>query len=77
MTRTEMINFMLEHPYVHITHPLFDSSEYIYSVENGNIYDENGYLFEDWDAFTPLNNRYNGIRIRKGNEWQTGWVVKE
>ena len=66
-TRSEMIEFIKANPDVKITHILFDKSEYIYSKEDGNIYDENGYLFEDW-----YGNR-DGIRMRNGGKWDTGW----
>ena len=47
MTRNEMLEF-IKIPGMKISHALFDSSEYLYSCEDGNVYDENGYLFEDW-----------------------------
>ena len=51
-----------------ITHILFSSDEYIYN-KNGKIYDEAGYVFEDWitDGY------HNGIRIRTEQCWDTGW----
>lgn len=76
MNRVTAINFMLENPYVHITHVLFDENEYIFATEDGDIYDENGYLFEDWAAFSNGGGR-NGLRARTGKEWQTGWRIKE
>ena len=43
MTREAIIIFMQENPNVKITHTLFDSNEYIYLKEDGNVYDENGF----------------------------------
>ena len=76
MTRTEMITFIKENPNVPITHPLFTIDEYIFSVENGKVYTEEGYLFEDW--YSP-NDRtgWNGIRMRTGGWWEDGWHIKE
>lgn len=68
-TRAEMIEFIKANPGVKITHRLFDPSEYIYSKEDGNIYDENGYLFEDWYE------DHDGIRIRDGDMWVIGWKL--
>lgn len=72
MTRDEMIVFMEENPNVKITHTLFDSDEYIYQKEDGKVYDENGYLFDDW-----YSDRNNGVRMRTGGNWEDGWSVKE
>lgn len=70
MTRESMIEFMKENPNIKITHRLFDSEEYIYQ-KNGNIYDENNYLFEDWYSDTHC-----GIRMRNDDAWKDGWYVK-
>lgn len=75
MSRTEMITFIKENPNVHISHPLFTQDEYIFSAENGNVYDENGNLFEDW--YSPNNcTGWNGIRMRTGGKWEDDWYVK-
>ena len=74
MTRDEMINFIKEHPNVKITHVLFDKDEYIYSKNDGNVYDENDYLFEDWSSCGPSCS--DGIRIREGGIWEDGWKIK-
>lgn len=74
MTRTEMIEFIKENPYVHITHPLFSDYEYIYSGTDGIIYDEFGYVFETWDYFDMLR---CGIRLRTGGNWEDGWSIKD
>lgn len=71
MTRDEIIKFMEENPNVRITHTSFDSDEYLYQKEDGNVYDEKGYLFEDW-----YSNRSNGLRMRSGGNWEDGWSVK-
>jgi hypothetical protein len=36
------------------------------------VYDENGYVFETW-----IGTFHNGIRMRTGGLWETGWSVKE
>ena len=77
MTRNEMIEFIKENPYVHITHRLFDDSEYIYSADDGNVYDEHGYLFENWDSVTDMWSGVNGIRMRIGGIWENDWHIKE
>lgn len=71
MTREVMIVFIEENPNVKIVHTLFDSNEYLYQKEDGKIYDENGYLFEDW-----YSDDKNGIRLRTGGIWEDGWSVK-
>ena len=76
MTRNEMIEFIKENPFVNITHPLFAHDEYIFSMESGNVYDEAGYLFEDW--YSPNDcTGWNGIRMRTGGKWEDGWYIKE
>ena len=72
MTRTEMIGFARENPYVKITHYLFSKDEYIYSKGDGCIYEEHDYLFEDWSS-----ERSNGMRMRSGGAWETGWSLYE
>lgn len=72
MTREAMIAFMEVNPNVKITHTLFDSEEYIYQKEDGNVYDENGNLFDNWDS----DDRHNGVRMRIGGSWEDGWSVK-
>ena len=51
----------------------------VYIVENsgyddGNVYDENGYLFEDWYSIGP--GGHSGIRDRVGDWWETGWYIR-
>lgn len=43
--------------------------------EDGKLYDENGYLFEDW--YSDGVDRHDGIRSRNGISWQAGWKRKE
>lgn len=76
MTRSEMIEIIKTNPYLHITHDLFNEDEYIYSDVDGLVYDENGYLFEDWGSETNMWSGRNGIRLRQGNMWENGWHVK-
>lgn len=77
MTRTEMIEFIKENHHICITHPLFSYSEYIYSDTDGIVYDECGYIFENWDSVTDMWSGYNGIRMRTGGSWENGWYIKE
>ena len=51
MTKSEVIKYMRDNNYVKITHCLFESNEYIYMKSDGNIYTEEGYLFEDFNSF--------------------------
>ena len=72
MDKLKMINTLKSNPGVKITHILFDKSEYIYMGNDGNVYDENGYLFEDWTSI----GRCDGIRCRTGGYWENGWSIK-
>lgn len=73
MSYEEMIAFIHAHPYVAISHTLFDDCEYIYLSKDGRVYDENGYLFEDWE-WHPF--ARNGLRIRDDGIWKSGWYIK-
>ena len=77
MTRSDMINFIKTHHNIHITHDLFDADEYIYSDIDGLIWDEHGYLFEDWSSVADRWSGANGIRMRTGGKWENGWHIKE
>ena len=68
MTRAEMIAYIRSNPWVKISHHSFASDEYIFSKDDGRVYDENGRLFEDW------NQLHDGIRRRIGTFFQTGWT---
>lgn len=70
MTKYELINILHSQPGIKITHHLFEPDEYIFSKEDGNVYDENGFLFEDWTG--PY---HDGIRLRTGVTWDTGWTI--
>ena len=72
MTRTEMIGFIRENPFVKVKHKLFMEGECLYSNGDGNVYEEHGYLFEDFTS--P---QHNGIRMRSGGSWETGWSLYE
>ena len=72
MTRTEMIGFIRENPYIKVTHILFLRDEYIYSKRDGCVYEEHGYLFEDF-----ISERSNGLRMRSGGAWENGWLLYE
>lgn len=39
------------------------------------MYDENGCLFEDW--YSSGFGRHDGIRMRKGGNWEDGWEIAE
>jgi len=77
MTLSEMIAYIKANPYHQISHSLFADDEYIYYGYEGYVYDENGYLFEDWESTTNKWIGHNGIRLRDGKEWQDGWYVKK
>lgn len=70
MTKVEIMALLQKYPYIRITHNLFTKEEYIYSKEDGRIYDENGYLFEDWYSVFNC-----GLRMRIGDEWNSGWIL--
>ena len=72
MTRDEMLKFIRKNPNVKIKHESFDKDEYLYYC-CGIVYDENEYVFED---FVPCSFR-NGLRIRIGDCWETGWSLYE
>lgn len=76
MSRNEMIQFIQNNNNVHISHQLFADYEFIYSASDGMVYDENGYVFEDWSGSDVWSGR-NGVRLRNGGAWETGWFIKE
>lgn len=75
MTRDEMIAFIRTTPGVPVVHRYFSEGEYIVLRDDGNVYDENGYLFEDWYSIGP--GGHSGIRDRVGDWWEAGWFLKE
>ena len=77
MSRDDMIKFIKENHNIHISHSLFADDEYIYSDANGIIRDESGNIFENWDSDTDMWSGINGIRLRVGGNWDTGWYIKE
>lgn len=74
-SRQYTINDMLAHPLVRYTHRNFSPDEYIYAKSDGNIYTEEGYLFEDWYSEGP--GQHNGMRMREGGTWEDGWVRRD
>ena len=70
MTRTEMLDFIRNNPNTKITHGLFEPYEFLYMGNDGNVYDENDYLFENF-----LFGCHNGLQIRCGGDWENGWEV--
>lgn len=70
MTRDEMLKFIRNNPNVKIKHESFDKDEYLYYC-CGIVYDENEYVFEDFEAGSFR----NGLRIRIGDCWETGWSL--
>ena len=59
-----------KYPGIRITHKSFDRNEYIYTeLVDGLVYDENHYLFEDWDG------DHDGMRRRVGDSWEKGWML--
>ena len=74
MTYGEMVDFIMENPGVAVTHRLFDDHEFIFMANYGNVYDEQGYLFEDLDWSSQAR---NGIRIRDHGPWKIDWSSKQ
>ena len=72
MTRSEAVSILKNNHGVRITHRLFEKDEYIYSKENGMVYDELGFLFESWN---PEDILHNGIRMRNTEDWQNEWSI--
>lgn len=70
MTKSEIIEYIQENHYKRITHYLFAEEEYLYMADDGCVYDEDGYLFEDW-----FSGAHCGIRVRTGDHWENGWSV--
>lgn len=70
ISRIDMIAVLTSNPGAKISHRYFSKNEYIYLGNDGNVYDENGYLFEDWKS------RQNcGVRMRNGGNWEHGWYI--
>ncbi|MCM1215963.1 MAG: hypothetical protein NC548_15760 [Lachnospiraceae bacterium] len=69
LTRTEMIELLKSNPYLAFRHELFGDDEYIY-FDGVCVRDENNYVFDDW-----YSNDRNGIRMRVGGNWETGWTA--
>ena len=72
-SRDWAINILKNNPNQKITHRLFDSDEYVYG-KNGKVYDENGYLFEDW--VSEGIGKHDGMRMRVGGSWEDGWDIR-
>ncbi len=70
LSRDEAIKILHTQPNVHISHVYFDEHEYVY-MKDGAVYTEEGYLFEDWYSAA-----HNGMRMRSGSGWETGWYIK-
>lgn len=73
MDRSTMIKIMKDNPGVKFCHGLFSKNEYLYCKEDGKVYTEEGYLFEDW--FSEGTYKHNGLRMREGGSWETGWSI--
>lgn len=72
MTKTELFIELHKRPNVKFVHRLFSSDEYLINKEDGCIYDENGYLFENFDLDDDT---HNGMRIRRDSVWDDGWTI--
>lgn len=70
MTRSEMIIYIVNHPYEKVRHRLLGNGKYLYSNIAGSIFDETDHIFEDW--FTKSN---NGLRLRSNDNWIDGWYI--
>lgn len=73
MTKEAMISLIKENPRIKFSHTLFGDEEFIYGDSDGNVYDECGYLFEDWVSEGV--GAHNGIRMRTGSSWEYGWMI--
>ncbi len=72
ISRIDMMAALTSRPGTKISHHLFSPEEYIYLANDGRVYDENDYLFDDWDSHA-----YCGLRMRSGGAWETGWYIKQ
>ena len=70
MTRSEMIIYIVNHPYEKVSHPLFKDGKYLYSNNAGLVFDETDHIFEDW--FTKSN---KGLRLQTNDTWNDGWYI--
>lgn len=70
ISRVEMMAALTSRPGTKIAHKLFTSDEYLYMGVDGKIYDENNYLFDDWEHPAIC-----GLRMRQGGNWETGWYI--
>lgn len=70
ISRTEMIAALISRPGIKISHQSFTSEEYLYLGADRKVYDENDYLFEDWEHPAAC-----GLRTRQGGAWETGWYI--
>lgn len=73
MTYSEMIEFVRCHPFVAVSHFLFDDVEYLFLNDDGNVYDEEGCLFESWSWSPDI---WCGKNIKDVSIWASGWFVK-
>lgn len=70
ISRIEMMVALTSKPHVKISHQFFTADEYIYLGDDGKVYDENDYLFEDWTSHAHC-----GLRMRAGGNWEHGWYI--
>jgi hypothetical protein len=68
-----MIVYIKANPHLRFSHTYFSEYEYIYSKNDGFIYDEDGNLFETFDDTDFM---HIGLRLREGGNWEDGWYVK-
>lgn len=72
LTREEAIAILRTNPYAKISHELFSKNEFLTGNGCGNVFDENGYLFEDW-----VSSHANGMRMRTDYLFKNGWYIKK
>ena len=70
MTRSEMIIYIVNHPYERVSHRLLGNGKYLYSNIAGSVFDETDHIFEDW--FTKTN---KGLRLRSNDMLTDGWYI--
>lgn len=72
LTREEAIAILRTNPNVKVSHELFSEDEFLTGNGCGNIFDENGYPFEDW-----ISSHINGMRMRTDYLFENGWYIKK
>ena len=70
MTYNEMLQTIKNNHNLKISHTSFAPHEYIYSKENGVVYDSKGEIFDDFYSVAHC-----GLREKYDGEWEYGWYL--